>query len=126
MTAPIEIEFIEKPEREAGVFVSSFVGLEPFSYDDKATGERQDRWRWMFVDEHDEPLDTLTTAGFYGPGGRPTQAFAIFAGILGRDPKSGDKPAESYGKLVQCVYGANKGGKLTVTNVLPYKAPKGT
>jgi hypothetical protein len=107
-------------EREKGVYVCSFVAVEPFSYTDKATGAIEHRWRWVFVDDKDIELDTITSTSF-----RPrTNGLKLFTGILGREPREGDKPSASYGKLVQCVWGENQGGKLTITDILPYKAPK--
>jgi hypothetical protein len=107
-------------ERDAGIYVSEFLGVMPFQYDDKATGEKQDRWRWLFVDADKHPLDTLTSPHF-----RPrSNGLKLFTGILGRAPKDGDRPNESVGKIVNVVWGLNQGGKLTVTDVLPFKAPK--
>ena len=107
-------------EREAGIYVSEFLGVFPFQYDDKVTGEKQDRWRWVFRDDKQRELDTLTSPHF-----RPrSNGLKLLTGILGRAPKSGDKPNDKVGTIVNAVWGENQGGKLTIVNVLPYKPAK--
>lgn len=109
-TVPAEVVYSEP---EAGIYPAQFSACEPFQYEDKTTGEIELRWRWVFHTDDDTEFDTLTSRSFR-PG---TNALKLFTGILGRAPISGDKPADSYGKRVQLVYGPNKGGKLTVTDV---------
>lgn len=107
-------------EPEAGIYPAQFSACEPFQYEDKTTGEIELRWRWVFHTDDDTEFDTLTSRSFR-PG---TNALKLFTGILGRAPITGDKPSDSYGKRVQLVYGPNKGGKLTVTDVHLDKSSK--
>lgn len=118
-TAPAEISYSEP---EAGIYPAMFTGCEPFQYEDKTTGEIELRWRWVFYGDDDIEFDTLTSRTFR-PG---TNALKLFTGILGRAPMKGDKPSDHYGKRVQLVYGPNKGGKLTVTDVHLDKARAAT
>ena len=123
MTAPITDETmiadeVVYTELEAGIYPATFIACEPFSYEDKVTGEIELRWRWAFVLDDDSIVDTLTSRNFR-PG---TNALKLYTGILGRAPVSGDRVGASYGKMVNIVYGTNKSGKLTVTDVHPYKA----
>lgn len=113
MTAETESS-IAYSEPEPGIYPAMFVKCEDFSYDDKTTGEKEYRWRWVFYSEVDEiEFDTLTSRNF-----RPrTNALKLFTGILGRPPVKGDKPADHYGTGVQVIYGPNQSGKLTVTDV---------
>lgn len=108
-------------ERDAGVYLSTFISIEDFDYTDKISGEKEYRWRWNFVDENDAPLDTITSRHFR----QNSNGLRFLTGLLGRPPKEGDKPSDLYGKLVNVVWGVNRGGKLTITDILPYKAPKG-
>lgn len=117
MTAEAEISYSEP---EAGIYPAAFTACEPFQYEDKTTGEIELRWRWVFYLDDETEMDTLTSRSFR-PG---TNALKLFTGILGRAPVQGDKPSDSYGKRVQVVYGPNKGGKLTVTDVHQDKAPR--
>lgn len=112
MTTETAVE-ISYSEPEAGIYPATFTGCEPFQYEDKTTGEIELRWRWIFYGDDDVEFDTLTSRTF-----RPsTNALKLFTGILGRAPVKGDKPSDHYGRRVQLVYGPNKGGKLTVTDV---------
>jgi hypothetical protein len=115
-----EIEIVYS-EPEPGIYPAMFVKIEPFQFEDKTTGELELRWRWVFYGEVDETeFDTLTSRSFR-PG---TNGLKLFTGILGRAPVSGDKVADHYGTPVQLVYGPNKGGKLTVTDVHRDKTAK--
>jgi len=105
-------------EPEAGIYPATFEGVEPFSYEDKQTGETELRWRWVFVGIDGTDFDTLTSRSFR-PG---TNGLKLFTGILGRAPRNGDKVSDHVGAFVQLVYGPNKGGKLTVTDVHQDKA----
>lgn len=112
MTTETAVE-ISYSEPEAGIYPAVFAKCEPFQYEDKTTGEIELRWRWVFYGDDDVEFDTLTSRTFR-PG---TNALRLFTGILGRAPMKGDKPSDHFGKRVQLVYGPNKGGKLTVTDV---------
>jgi hypothetical protein len=112
-----EIEF---SELEPGIYPAQFIACEPFDYDDKVTGEKEYRWRWVFLMTDGSEQDTLTSRNFR-PG---TNALKLFTGILGRDPVKGDKPSTYFGRDVQIVYGPNKGGKLTITDVHAIRPPK--
>lgn len=113
-------EEIEYGELEPGIYPAQFTAVEPFEYDDKTTGEKEYRWRWVFLMPDGTEQDTLTSRSFR-PG---TNALKLFTGILGRPPVKGDKPSDRYGQDVQIVYAPNKGGKLTITDVHSLKAPK--
>ena len=112
---------IEYGELEPGIYPAQFVTIEDFEYDDKTTGEKEYRWRWNFLMEDGSEQDTLTSRNFR-PG---TNALKLFTGILGREPRKGDKPADHYGRDVMIVYSPNKGGKLTITDVHAIKAKPG-
>ena len=113
-TAQAEVVY---DEREQGIYPAVFTGCSNFDYTDAATGQLELRWRWVFADDRGE-FDTLTSRSF-APG---TNALKFFRGLLGRDPKKGDKPSDSIGKEVQVIYGPNRNGKLTITDVMPLKA----
>jgi hypothetical protein len=113
---------IEYGELEPGIYPAQFVNVEPFEYEDKTTGDTEYRWRWVFLMEDGSEQDTLTSRNFR-PG---TNALKLLTGILGRDPRKGDKPSDHYGRDVQIVYGPNKGGKLTITDVHALKPAKVT
>jgi hypothetical protein len=119
-TEPFTADEIVFDEPEPGIYPATFEGVEPFSYEDKQTGETELRWRWAFVGLDGKDFDTLTSRSFR-PG---TNGLKLFTGILGRPPVNGDAPAAHVGDLVQLVYGPNKGGKLTVTDVHRDKAQK--
>ena len=117
MTEPHEIEF---NEREVGVYPAEFKGAVDFEYTDQATAEVEHRWRWKFSDANGD-FDTITTRTFL-PG---SNALKFFTGLLGRPPIKGDKPNDSIGLFVNVIYGPNRNGKLTITDVMPLKPAKG-
>jgi hypothetical protein len=108
-------------ERPKGIYPAcTFVSVEPITIKDKVSGEDKTVWRWLFIDEHDAELDTITGTSF-----RPrTNALKLLTSLLGRVPQDGDKPADVYGKDYDVVWGENQGGKLTITDLMPTKAKK--
>lgn len=104
-----------KGEREPGVYPAIFVRFEPFLLYE-GTAEQAWKFRWTFEDGGGE-FDCLTGSD-YTPR---SNALAMLTGILGRTPVKGDDPNKLIGAKVNCVYGPNKGGTLTITSVLPFK-----
>lgn len=103
-------------EREPGVYPALFTKIEPTTITVGATGEEKLLWRWVFNDEQGE-MDCLTGTKYTAN----SNALAMLRGVLGREPRKGDHPNDVIGVKVNCVYGPNKGGTLTITSVLPFK-----
>ena len=107
-------------DREPGIYVAEFLGVSHFQYVNKVSNETEDRWRWLFRDDQQKPLDTLTSTHMRAG----SNGLKLFTGILGRAPKEGEKPNDKVGTIVQAVWGPNRGDKLTITSVVPYKPAK--
>lgn len=111
-------------ERSPGIYPAVFKLIEDFEATDQATGEVKPFWRWVFQDIDDDTtageVDTITSRHYRAR----SNGLKLFTGLLGRAPGPGDDPEKLYGTTVNVVYGPNQNGRLTITDVLPYKAPK--
>lgn len=105
-------------EREAGTYRSRFVKLdEDYEITDRQTGQKVTRWRWIFQETADTTtvgeIDTLTSPGFK----KGSNGLRFFTGMLGRPPNNNDDTAQLIGQEFDVVYGPNRNGTLTITDV---------
>lgn len=107
--------------RDPGVYVATFTRAVYDEVTNKATGEVWECIRWEFTEDDDTVIDCLTSREFGGG----SNASKVARGIIGRPLANDDKLGAFYGTTVNVVWGENKGGKMTITDVLPYKSKAG-
>lgn len=111
-------------ERGAGTYRAKFVRLdENFEITDKATGQTETRWLWVFQEVSDPTtvgqIDTLTSVGFR----KGTNGLRFLMGMLGRPPQEGDNTEALIGQEFDIQYGPNRAGNLAIVGVTKPAGP---
>jgi hypothetical protein len=110
---------VKYTQRAHGIYRCTFVDVKEVEIPDKETGEMQKRWSWLFQEQGDisseGSIEQLTGTSLRSAN---SNAYKLFAGLLGHKPQPDDDTDPLRGTVVDVVYGPNQAGNSAVTSVV--------